>query len=195
MSTTIYLTRHGVTPANKENRFAGRTAEPLHADGVVQLQKVAEQMQDKDLAAIYAGPLPRTRQSAEIVQKTTSAPVTLVNDITEINLPHWDGLTKDEIRSRFGKEYPTWLEDPAGFFVPNCETISDVQKRAVSCLERIFAEHVDGNLLVVSHLIVIRSLILHYTGHPIANFRSIKVANAKVVALERENDGETRVIL
>lgn len=36
MTATIYLIRHGTTRANREDRFAGRTDEPLHAEGVMQ---------------------------------------------------------------------------------------------------------------------------------------------------------------
>ncbi|MCJ7603701.1 MAG: histidine phosphatase family protein [Desulfobulbaceae bacterium] len=33
MTATIYLIRHGTIRANREERFVGRTDEPLHAEG------------------------------------------------------------------------------------------------------------------------------------------------------------------
>ena len=64
--TTIYLVRHGITQANKENRFAGRTAEGLHPDGVEQIRQVGSRLHEKNIGGIFCGPLPRTVQSAEM---------------------------------------------------------------------------------------------------------------------------------
>ncbi|MDH5525622.1 MAG: histidine phosphatase family protein, partial [Desulfobulbaceae bacterium] len=61
MTTTIYLARHGVTMANQENRFAGRSDEPLHPEGAEQVAEVGRALAAKAITAIYCGPLPRTR--------------------------------------------------------------------------------------------------------------------------------------
>ncbi|MGV1100888.1 histidine phosphatase family protein [Thiovibrio sp. JS02] len=194
MQTTIHLIRHGVTAANKENIFAGRSNEPLHADGIAQVTEVGRSLAQAGIGKIFCGPLPRTRQSAEIVAAMLRAGVFVEEGFNEIAIPHWDGLTKDEIRAKFGPEYPTWLDDPPSFSVAGCETIAHVQKRAVGCVERLFRECAGRNILVVSHLIVIRSLLLHYLGRPISEFRSIKVGNAQVTSLVRDETGVTRVV-
>ena len=198
MATIIYLTRHGVTAANKENIFAGRTTEPLHSEGVAQLMAVGRILaRQGGIKKIFCGPLPRTRQSAELAATllTTQGTIPVVSKegLNEIYIPHWDGLSKEEIRKRFGPEYPLWLEDPAGFTVPGCETIGQVQARAVACLEEIFQSCAGEKVLVVSHLIVIRSLLLHYLAKPLADFRAIKVDNAQLVMLVRRANGETEV--
>ena len=189
MKTTIYLARHGVTMANKENRFAGRSDEPLHDEGRDQVAEVGHALATKSITAIYCGPLPRTRQSAEIIGRILPAPVKVCEGINEIFLPHWDNLTKEEIREQFGREYPTWLSDPAGFKVAGCEAIADVQQRAVNCIETIFTDNCGENILVITHLIVVRALLLYYQDKPIDDFRSIKVSNAQVAVLSRDDDG------
>lgn len=185
LEVTIYLIRHGLTSANKENRFAGRSEEPLHPEGVAQIEGVARELLAETISRVYCGPLSRTRQSAEIAAGLLSAPVVSRESLNEINIPHWDTLTKDEIRARFGDEYPTWLDNPAGFYVPGCETIAEVRKRAVDCVEEIFSQSQGEKVLVVTHLIVVRSLLLHYLGKPLDEFRSIKVGNAQVVKLTK----------
>ena len=35
--STIYLVRHGSTPANREERFAGRSGETLNSEGIEQM--------------------------------------------------------------------------------------------------------------------------------------------------------------
>lgn len=193
MKTTIYIIRHGLTAANKGDIFAGRTQEPLHPEGIFQLHDVGNHLAGCGITRIFCGPLPRTRQSARIVGDLLLVPVQVEEALTEINIPHWDGLTKEVIRVKFGSEYPIWLSDPAGFRVDECETIVDVQNRAVAFLETLFCDYSGKNLLVVSHLIVVRSLLLHYLGHHVADFRTIKVGNAQVVALVRDELGGTTV--
>lgn len=189
MKTTIYLIRHGLTAANKNDVFAGRTQEPLHPEGEAQLADVGHTLAGRGIGRIFCGPLARTRQSAGIVEDMLGVPVAADEALNEINIPHWDGLTKEAIRAKFGPEYPTWLADPAGFCVPGCETIAEVQGRAVAFVESLFREYPGQNLLVVSHLIVVRTLLLHYLARPIADFRGIKVGNAQVATLSRDEWG------
>lgn len=195
MKTTIYLIRHGLTAANKNDVFAGRTQEPLHPEGEAQLADVGRVLAGRGVGRIFCGPLARTRQSAAIVGDMLGVPVAMDEALNEISISHWDGLTKETIRARFGPEYPTWLADPVGFRVPGCETIAEVQGRAVACVESLFCEYSGQNLLVVSHLIVVRALLLHYLARPIADFRAIKVGNAQVARLVRDDLGGTEVEL
>jgi broad specificity phosphatase PhoE len=183
MTASIYLIRHGTTMANLENRFAGRTDEPLHAEGVRQISEVGRGLQGLGLAAIYAGPLPRTRQSAEIIAAMCGIAFQVIEELTDINLPHWDGLTKEEIRQRYGPQYPAWKAAPASFAVPGCETLRDVQQRAVAAVEGIRRQHAGAKVLLVTHLIVARCLMLHYSGRQLGHFRSVKVDNGDVVRL------------
>ncbi len=194
MTTTIILARHGATAANLENRFAGRSDEPLHRQGVEQLLAVVARLKQIPLTGgIVCGPLARTRQSAEIVGRELGIPVRVEECFTEIDIQHWDGLTKDEIRQRFGPEYPTWLADPAGFRLPGCETLALVQARAVTGLERLIAEQRGRATLVISHLIVLRCLVLHYRGLPLGDFRNIKIDNAALTFLRCGAAGHTEV--
>ena len=193
MKTTIYLIRHGLTAANKHDVFAGRTQEPLHPEGAAQLAEVGRMLAGRGIGRIFCGPLARTRESAGIVGDMLGVPVAANEALNEIKILHWDGLTKEAIRARFGPEYPTWLADSAGFFVPGCETIAEVQGRAVDFVESLFREYPGQNLLVVSHLIVVRALLLHYLARPIADFRAIKVGNAQVATLVRDDVGGTAV--
>lgn len=194
MTTTIILARHGATAANLEDRFAGRSPEPLHPKGREQMRLVAEKLRQTPLTGgIVCGPLPRTRESAEIVGRELTVAVRIAECFNEICIPHWDCLTKSEIRQRFGPEYPTWLASPDCFALPGCETLAQVQARAVAGLEELFRQEQGRTTLVISHLIVVRCLVLHYRGLPLSAFRSIKIDNAALTGLRRDEDGTTSV--
>ncbi len=182
MNPTIYLVRHGKTQANKENRFAGRTEEPLHSQGIEEITTVAEEAEKLNLDLIYSGPALRTRQSAEIIAGICGLDYLVEPGLHDIKLPHWDGLTKDEIREKWGPEYPTWLENPAAFRPSRGENLFDVSSRAVSYLQGVRRQ--GRRVLLVTHLIVARCLLLHQQGRPIDDFRSVKVGNGEIVKLE-----------
>lgn len=179
----ICLIRHGKTQANLENRFAGRSAEPLCPEGIGQLQRMSEELKSQGFERLYCSPLPRTRQSAEIIGKVCSLAVETCEGLNEIFLPHWDGLTKDEIRQRFGSEYPTWLSQPDRFYVSGCESLLDVQKRTVASVKEIAALHGNRKILLVTHLIVARCLALFDRKLSLAKFRSIAIVNGDLVPL------------
>ena len=187
--TTIYLVRHGITLANKENRFAGRTDEELHAEGVEQIRQVGDRLVNKNISNVFCGPCRRTAQSAKILGSILQVPFSPLEELDEINIPHWDGLTKDEIRQEFGDEYPTWLNSPQTFSLPGCETLKKVQERAVGAVNRILEYHNSENLLLVSHLIVLRCLVLYYQGLEIKDFRSIKIHNGSILCLSEDAMG------
>ena len=187
--TTIYLVRHGITQANKENRFAGRTDEELHVEGKDQIIQVGDRLKNNDLSAVYCGPSRRTLQSAEILGTLLGIPFSDLEELDEINISHWDGLTKDEIRQEFGDEYPTWLNSPQNFSLPGCETLKKVQERAVRAVNHILQHHNSENLLLVSHLIVLRCLVLYYQGLEIKEFRSIKINNGSILQVSEVEKG------
>ena len=187
--TTIYLIRHGTTQANKENRFAGRTDEELYAEGVEQIHQVGDRFANKNISAIYCSPARRTKQSAEILGSLLNVSFLSLDELDEINIPHWDGLTKDEIRQKYGGEYPTWLNKPHTFCLAGCETLMQVQERAVGAVNRLLKLHNSESLLLVSHLIVLRCLVLYYQGFEIKDFRSIKIHNGSILCLSEDAMG------
>jgi broad specificity phosphatase PhoE len=184
--TIIYLVRHGITQANKENRFAGRTDEELLAEGKEQILQVGEQLKKSGITSVYCGPAKRTVQSAELLGALLNVPFSSLQELDEINIPHWDGLTKDEIRQRYKAEYPTWLNSPETFCLPGCESLKQVQKRAVTAVNHLLAQKNSGNLLLVSHLIVLRCLVLFFRELGIEKFRSIMIDNGSINYLSED---------
>lgn len=195
MTTRIYLLRHGLTAANKNNIFAGRSREPLHPEGIAQIGAVGQGLGAKQIGRIISGPLPRTRQSAELLAAKLGVEADSAAELNEIAIPHWDGLSKEEIRQRFGSEYPDWLAAPESFQLPGCETLAEVQVRAARAVEELFVAYAGKNTLVVSHLIVLRCLVLHYRRLPLSAFRSIKIDNGMLIALTRHSGTATEVSL
>jgi len=191
--STLYLVRHGITSANKDNRFAGRSREELLVEGREQIRRVGERLRQVNISAVYCGPSVRTVQSAEIIGSLLNVPVFALAEFDEMKIPHWDGLSKDEIRHQYGTQYPTWLSSPHKFKLPGCETLAQVQERAVAALNRIMLSAPEENFLLVSHLIVLRCLVLYFQGLEIRDFRSIRIDNGSILKVSDVSKGSMTV--
>src|SRR5688572_8818190 len=67
MTTRIMLIRHGATVLSAEDRFAGATDVDLSDEGRRQARCLAERLAHEKVAAVYASPMKRTRETASIV--------------------------------------------------------------------------------------------------------------------------------
>ena len=134
--TTLLLVRHGETDWNADGRLQGQTDRPLSDFGRRQARRLAEELGDEQLEAIYSSDLSRARETAEIVGGRIGLPVVLDPELREKNWGTWEGLTAVE-RDRVE-------------FVG--ETTEEHQERILRALRRIAERHPgDGRVLVVTH--------------------------------------------
>jgi len=190
----VILTRHGQSEANREDRFAGRMPFPLTDEGRRQAETLAANLAPLSPAQVLCGPTLRTRQTAEIIGEKLSLPVTADPAFDDISIPHWEGLTKDEIRERFGGEYPTWRATPHLFRLPGCETIAQVRDRAVAGIMALLDSGSHGCVVVVTHLVVVRALLTAAADTGIDRFRDFSLGNGEFAVLENNGRGGVRLV-
>lgn len=186
--TTLYLVRHGRTMANLEGRFAGRTDEPLIEEGVEQARAAGRFLAHEGIRAIYTSPMLRTVQTARIMAGFSGAGIFQDEGLAEIRIPQWDGRFKDELLKDHGSGYILWKEAPDRFHPKGAEGLLDVMVRARLCVEKIMARHEGDKVAAVTHLAVIRCLILCYADRPVSDYREIEVGNANPLALIQKDD-------
>ncbi|HEU0337127.1 MAG TPA: histidine phosphatase family protein, partial [Gaiellaceae bacterium] len=98
---TVLLARHGETDWNREGRFQGHADPPLNDLGRAQARELADRLAREPLAAVYASPLRRAYETAEIVAATHDLPLRSVAGLREVDVGSWSGLTRSEIEARF----------------------------------------------------------------------------------------------
>jgi len=67
--------------------------------GRAEIASQAERLAREKIAAIYASPLQRTRESAEIVSARLGLPIEFRDDLLELDFGEWTGATFDSIRA------------------------------------------------------------------------------------------------
>jgi 2,3-bisphosphoglycerate-dependent phosphoglycerate mutase len=149
VATTILMARHGETDWNRERRFQGHADTPLNDSGREQAQELAERLADEDVAAIYASPLARALETAEIVGRRLGLAVQRVEDLREVDVGSWSGLTRTDIESRFPDGYRRWLDFGHGW--DDGETYDELGTRVLSALASLARRHAGERVLVVTH--------------------------------------------
>lgn len=96
----VYLIRHALPDFPGGKRLClGSTDIPLGAAGFAQAGAMARQL--PPVTALFSSPLLRALQTAEAI----GTPVTILPDLRELHAGEWDGLSFDEIRTRYPELY------------------------------------------------------------------------------------------
>lgn len=160
--SVVYLMRHGAIIQQRPRRFIGQTDFPLTEEGRAQAALWREPLAEVPFAAVVSSDLTRCLETAAIVLAGRDLPVRREPRLREIDLGQWEGLTVDEVRERFPGDYERRGHDLVGCRPKGGEGFGDVQARAVAALRDLAA--IDGNVLVVAHGGVNRTLLCHALG-------------------------------
>lgn len=152
----IALIRHGATVLNETGRLQGRSDLGLSTSGAMQIQRIAEGVNRGATHKIYASPLRRSVQTAEIIAAQLSLPVCVSPLLIERDLGILEGLTVAEALTRAGAE----TDDPfdPGYRPSGGESLLDVSRRAGTFLHQLVEES-DGACVVV-HAAWLRAAML-----------------------------------
>lgn len=169
--TRIFLIRHGATVLTAEDRFAGATNVQLSEDGRQQARRLADRLADIPVAAIYASPMDRTRETAEILAEPHRQKVQTRDGLREISHGHWEEMTRQDVEKNFPAEAAAWDEDPYTCAPEGGETGLAVTARALPALLEIVRAHPGEPVIVVSHKATIRLLLSSLLGFDPRRFR------------------------
>ena len=169
--TRVFLVRHGATILSAEDRFAGETDVLLSDEGRRQTLALANRLRRESISAIYASPMKRTRETAEVLAAPHGIPVVIRDGLREISHGRWEGKSRSEVEEQFPDEYLCWQEDPFSFAPAGGETGLAVTARALPDLLAIVAENQGRCALIVSHKATIRLLISNVLGFDPRTYR------------------------
>jgi alpha-ribazole phosphatase/probable phosphoglycerate mutase len=180
----IYFTRHGLTESNKKNIYMGDSEEGLAPDGVIQAESLARSLQDLRLGSIFSSPMKRALETAKIIGDILDLPVEFVNELAEMRLGPWKGLTEEEVSRQYPEDYLLWNTRPADLVLPDRETLGEVQQRIIKAIDQIKERSRNFPVLAVTHVTPIRSLIIYYQRLHINVYRTINIPNLSVFRLQ-----------
>jgi broad specificity phosphatase PhoE len=169
--TRVFMVRHGATVLSAEDRFAGATDVALSDEGREQTRRLAQRLNGEKIVAVFASPLGRTVETAQILAKPHKLEVQTRDGLREISHGHWEQLTRREVEERFPEEAAEWEKDPYTFAPVGGESGLAVTARALPVLLQLVREHPGKNILVVSHKATIRLLLSSLLGFDPRRYR------------------------
>ena len=190
--TLVLLVRHGQTPTTGKV-LPGRAAGLHLADkGRQQAETVAAriaalQSDKRKIAAVYASPLERTRETAAPIGKALGLRVQRLKGLLEADFGEWTGA---ELKHLYKKpEWRTVQRNPSGFRFPGGESFTEMQTRMTGTLDRLAAGHKGATIVAVSHADPIKAAVAHALGTHLDLFQRIVISPCSVTAILYSADG------
>jgi probable phosphomutase (TIGR03848 family) len=190
--TLVLFVRHGQTPTTGK-LLPGR-APGLHlADkGTQQAEAVAARIAalqngTRRVAAVYASPLERTRETAAPIAKALDLRVRRSRGLLECEFGEWTGAELKKLSKL--PEWRTVQRNPSGFRFPGGESFTEMQTRIGTAVETIRRDHPGQTVVAVSHADPIKAAVAQAMGMHLDLFQRIVISPCSVSAILYGADG------
>jgi broad specificity phosphatase PhoE len=187
----LLAVRHGATEWSQARRFAGSRDIPLTAQGRLQAEAAAQALADSSAAAIYTSPLERARTSAEVIAKPHRLDPVIEPGFREMAFGTWEGLTRDELLTRFPAEAAVWASTPHLVTPRAGEPLTAVDARVRAALTALVEQHQGETIILVSHAIVTRLIVLAALGLGPERLWSVDASPAGITEIEYQDSWAT----
>jgi len=181
--TAIFLVRHPETTWNAASRYQGRLESPLSNRGRLQATSVSKYFASAAIASIYSSPLRRARELADAIQTQTQAFMRIDQRLSEIAQGPWEGLYVHQIEAAQADLYRQWYIAPDTVRFHPGEALADVQLRALSVVARATRENAGAEVILVTHSVVIQTLVCAALDIPLRALHSVRVSNGGITVL------------
>ena len=179
----FYCVRHGEIASNVQRIYAGWSEESLTSRGRQQARDAADKLISIGIEGIYCSPLRRTMETAEIIGSLLGLKPQPEEGFKELKMGPWEGKSEDQISREFPHEWQIWNTRPAELAVPGRETLAELQERTLSGIEKLKAKRPWRNLLIVTHVAIIRVLLMHCQTMDLNLYRTISIPNGQIFHL------------
>ncbi|MET0835405.1 MAG: histidine phosphatase family protein [Thermoleophilaceae bacterium] len=154
---SLWLARHGETAENAEGRILGRRDPPLSPAGVAQADALAGRLQDVGIVAVWASPLRRARETAEVVGRLLGLEPVVLGELVESDRGHWEGRRVADLADESPDLHAAFIAGDPSFRFPGGESLAEQRARTRSALAVVRAGPLPA--LVVAHAGTIRAAL------------------------------------
>lgn len=166
----LYLIRHGEVEGAADGKLLGRTDARLSARGLEQSRQLAETLSAAELSAIYSSDLQRARVMAETIAKRSELKVQESSAWREIDMGEWEDRTMASLHGEAPELVAQLFADPASFEYPSGESFAAFTARVQTALDQLLFTHGSGEVALVAHGGVCRTIIGSVLGMPTQNW-------------------------
>ncbi len=180
----FFIVRHGETEWNIQGKTQGQGDSKLSEKGKVQAEKLGKKLLEFNVNYIYSSNLGRTIETSTILSSILKTDVQYIEGLRERNFGKWEGLTIEEIKKGYEDIYKTWRSEPHKAIIPDAEDLVQLKERVLKCIHDINKKHKNENILLVSHSMSIKVMILSLLGCDLSNIYRIAQDNTALNIVE-----------
>ncbi len=189
----FYFVRHGESEANVHGIISNRDLpHPLTELGQQQARALAQSLAHVPIAAFYASPIMRARQTAEIVADVIGVPFESADALREPDCGILEGRADEAAWAEHKRVKLDWLEHQKfDSYLEGGETFDDLRARFLPFIDRLVAAHgnTDHNILLITHgslLYLMLPLVLTNIA-PVAVLE-LPMPNTVIILAERQEN-------
>jgi len=195
--TRVIIVRHGQSSYNAERRIQGRIdLSKLTEKGRIDAKKVGAALSSIAFKAIYASPLQRANETAQIIQselvKSNPSPsVQTAEKLMEIDLPLWEKMLVSEVKEKFAEDYRIWhnrpqelkMVVPSGSGSTELFPVLALYAQAQQFWQEILPRHPGETILIVGHNGINRALISTALSISPSRYHCLQQSNCAISVL------------
>ncbi len=156
-ATELWLIRHGESTGNRDGILQGQEDLPLSPFGHEQAKRLADRLGPLRFGHLYSSDLSRAAETANYLSNAWKKEIIYDQQIREIDVGAWSGLSNEEIAERFPDEWYRWIDRDPTVRRGGGESYADAQIRVSLALQAIAKKHPGERIAVVMHGGVIRA--------------------------------------
>ena len=195
----IYIARHGETQWNTQRRMQGWGNSDLTDLGVSQATLLGKSLIDIDYEKVISSPLGRTLATTKHILGERELDVVVDENFKEMGFGCWEGVEPDVLKEQYEEQhYNFW--NAAHQYVPvDGETFETVYERVIKGIHDIvdsFKDNSEGNILLVTHGMIIKILLLHIKGLPLDKLWDSSVVHpSSLTVIEVDQDYSMKIVV
>lgn len=168
----VYVTRHGQTKWNLQNKVLGRKDMELTETGLSQAEALAEKLRFQKIDIILSSPLSRAYKTAEKISMTTGADIEVDERLIEQDYGTFEGYERDDKEYLFAKkQFATKM--------PGGESILQIAHRIYSFLDELKTREDIETVCIVAHGSVTRVLDTYFHDRTQEEFFAYLIGNCE----------------
>jgi alpha-ribazole phosphatase/probable phosphoglycerate mutase len=184
LAMNLYMIRHGEIVSNIKKIYAGSSDEGLSRKGIYQAEQAAAKLKNYHVHSLYSSPMRRALETAHIIGEKISKKPVIYKAFREMELGPWEGMSERQVSRDWPREWNIWNKRPAELKLHGRETLHELQVRVLRGVRNIHQQAEDGDCLIITHVAVIRVLLIWRAGDSLNSYRTISVPNADIFRIE-----------
>ena len=183
-SKIIYLSRHGESIFNLEERIGGDSK--LSKNGLKYSKRLSNYFNNKfNKLIVWTSKLKRTIQTG----KNLNFPKYEFNELNEINAGIYENMTFEEFKINYPNEYNKRINNKLNYKYKNGESYVDLINRTDSIIKKI--TNTNDDILIISHQAILRVLIGRLLNKKLEDIPFISIPLHTLFKIEISNDNIT----